>query len=163
MNTEEWKPIPNTIGYEASTLGRIRSPKTILKPQPHTIGYQIVGVRFEGSARIKTCTVHSLIAMAFIGPRPTKYVVAHRNHDKQDNRPDNLHYQTYRENQIATLRDGARKHEGQWCVVEVGESFTFTSKIMNAVTIRRYAREVGSKHGLKFSYDAATDTVTRLA
>jgi hypothetical protein len=58
--------------------------------------YPIVTLSKEG--RIRYFTVHSLIALAFLGPRPEGGVVNHIDGNKLNNRPDNLEYCTPKEN-----------------------------------------------------------------
>lgn len=168
MNTSEynelelWKSIPDTVGYEASNLGRIRSNRGPLKPQAHALGYQIVGVRFVAGR--KSATVHSLVAAAHIGPRPTGLVIAHLNHDKQDNRATNLAYMTFRENIAANFEVGgplARK--GGWRSVEIGECFSYVSERMKPAAIRKHCRDQGRKYGKTYVYCHEAQTVTRLA
>ena len=55
MNNEIWKPIPGYEGYEASTLGRIRSLKygkiRILKPFKTKKGYLRVNLWKDGKRK----------------------------------------------------------------------------------------------------------------
>lgn len=95
---EFWKPIPGSK-YEASSLGRIRSPRgNILKPYNHGLGYHLVGMKFDHEPKVVTRTVHRLVALAFHGPRPEGLDIAHGNCIKTDNRPSNLRYATRSEN-----------------------------------------------------------------
>ncbi len=102
----DWRPIPDTC-YEASSTGLIRSLShrvtmpdgrsvpykgRILKPQLDRLDYAIVNI--HGRMR----TVHSLVALAFHGPRPEGLEVRHLNGDPTDNRPENLRYGTHAEN-----------------------------------------------------------------
>lgn len=101
QDLEEWKVIEEFPDYEVSNLGRVRSwksgePKLLsLKLNKHT-GYYLVCLTQNG---YHYKTVHSLIAIAFLGkPRGTigtksgNWQVNHRNLDKRDNRVDNLEW-----------------------------------------------------------------------
>lgn len=112
---EIWKDIPGYEGaYQASTHGRIKSLDRIC-PQG---GYKLVknnlikgkilklGIHRDGYLKTflskkgnKKCfTVHRLIALTFLGPRPIAYATGHLNGNRKDNRIENLKYVTYKEN-----------------------------------------------------------------
>lgn len=107
---EKWKAIPSFEGYEASSLGRIRWRTRIKKPSTDSQGYQRVSFWTDRGSR-KT-SVHSLVAEAFLGPRPEGLVIRHINGDCADNRPENLVYGTQVENEADKKSHG--KHvEGE--------------------------------------------------
>ena len=90
---EEWIPIPDSPGYLASSHGRIKGPRCILRPSTLNSGY--LGVKIE----TRGTTVHAAVARAFIGEPPTqKHTVNHKNGDKLYNRPENLEWMTQAEN-----------------------------------------------------------------
>lgn len=107
---EQWRPIPNCPGYEASDRGRIRSvtrrvstqqgEKTyrgkLLRITP-TGNYLRVAVK-ANSGRYHTKRVHSLVLAAFVGPRPIGMEARHLNGDPSDNRLSNLEWSTHRTN-----------------------------------------------------------------
>lgn len=115
---EEWRPIPDHPGYEASSLGGIRSldrwvtyrngikrfyPSAMLHPV-RCRRYFIVNL---GRARCKRW--HVIICMAFHGPQPSQsHQVAHWNGDTADNRAANLRWTTPRENMADQSRHGTR-------------------------------------------------------
>lgn len=99
MTTEEWREIPGT-GYFVSSEGRVasnkRSPWRILVGG-FAKGYRKIDMLKNGVQH--SVTVHSLVAEAFIGPRPSpKHQVNHKNGVKTDNRAINFEYVTCKEN-----------------------------------------------------------------
>lgn len=122
---EEWKPVPGYEGhYEVSSEGRVRSlrrelysdrwagyrtiSERILKATPGgTIGYLSVSLRLNRQR--KTHAVHTLVAAAFLGPRPEGMDVMHADDDPQNNRLANLSYGTRSENNYQRWR-GMKKN-----------------------------------------------------
>lgn len=104
---EEWAAIPGFEGqYEVSNHGRVKSVLLggLLRPGLASNGYYTVALR-----RMNTRTVHSLVAEAFLGPRPAGCEVLHLNGDRTDSRAVNLKYGTRSENNRQIVRDGRRK------------------------------------------------------
>ena len=111
MDNEIWKPIPGfNDWYEASSLGRIRSkPRVIhqsngnkqhrkgaiLKPGTAK-GYKMVVLCVDGKR--KSVTVHSVVALAFLGPREPGIQVRHKDGTRDNNKVSNLEYGTRSEN-----------------------------------------------------------------
>ena len=103
--------------YEVSDTGRIRRIKVgqathvgFEPKQSDNHGYLRVGLskaeKINGRYRIKMCSVHQIVAEAFIGPCPPGRQVNHRNGSKHDNQPSNLEYMTPDENMKHALRMG---------------------------------------------------------
>jgi hypothetical protein len=119
--TEEWRPVPGYEGrYEVSDLGGLRSltrtvrrshntvktlPGRTLSPKIGNYGYRVAALSRDGQQR--SHTLHSLIALAFIGPRPDGQHIRHLDGDKLNNRVSNLAYGTALENAADTRRHGA--------------------------------------------------------
>ena len=97
---EQWKPIDGFDNYECSDLGQIRNKKTgrILKHNLGKTGYCMVSLRQDGQT--KSRNVHSLIAKTWlVNDNPNlKTDVHHIDHDKQNNRVDNLKWVSRAEN-----------------------------------------------------------------
>lgn len=112
MSAEEWRPIPLAPGYEASSLGRVRSFRRgappngrILSQLLDRLGYPTVKVNHGGKWRWRL--VHQLMMEAFVGPRPEwAQGVRHLNDVKTDNRIENLTYGTASENVFDQVRHG---------------------------------------------------------
>lgn len=103
QHTERWLPVVGFEGrYEVSNHGRVRSLLThkrhVLSPTYGTGGYHRVAL--DGRSK----TIHSLVAIAFVGPRPPGLDINHLNGIKTDNRPENLEYCTRLQNVIHSIR-----------------------------------------------------------
>jgi hypothetical protein len=55
-----------------------------------------------------SATVHSLVMLAFVGPRPDGLEVCHNNGVASDNRLSNLRYDTRSENNVDSSKHGKR-------------------------------------------------------
>jgi len=92
---EVWRDIHDFKGYQASNLGHIKSFKRnnprVLKPScdPRS-GHPYVNLSH------KIVYVHTLVALAFIGPRPAGTYILHKNGNRSDLRPENLIYSRFK-------------------------------------------------------------------
>lgn len=116
---EVWRDIPGYEGkYQASDQGRIRSldrrvniccgatrlmSGRVLKPAASKYDPHLTVVLGHGEAGT---TVHKLVALAFLGPRPEGHDVRHLDGNPQNNRADNLAYGTRAENIYDVTRIG---------------------------------------------------------
>lgn len=121
MSDEVWKPIPGLGGwYEVSSQGRVGSRKRVgglatdrlenLRILKQTAakrgGYPCV---FPNG---HTTPVHKLVAITFIGPKPTEsHEVCHRDGDPTNNRVENLYWGTRSDNVQDMLRHGTYNKE----------------------------------------------------
>lgn len=106
MNNEEWRGIPGYEGYyQVSNQGRVRGLDRVV---PHSLkgrisckgrllcpgksrkGYLFVALKKYNTSR--TRSVHTLVALVFVGPRPAGHDVHHINGNRTDNRDENLCY-----------------------------------------------------------------------
>jgi hypothetical protein len=93
-------PIPGFEDkYYAFADGSIYSvrSKKFLKQSMHTTGRKQVTLVDSAGKRI-TRKVHTLIAEAFLGPRPVGMVVCHNDFNPLNNYKDNLRYDTQKAN-----------------------------------------------------------------
>jgi hypothetical protein len=119
MDTEEWRPIPTLPGYEASSLGRIRSWRAgcwthtrkqrseplIRRLVPNKRdGHLLVGFNIEGHYFLRP--VHQLVLEAFKGPRPPGLLCRHLDGDPTNNKDTNLQWGTSSENWADMIRHG---------------------------------------------------------
>lgn len=113
--SEQWKPIPDFPGYEASDEGRIKSvARTIVRgagiEQPirerilkqHPYAKRGLFVSFSGST---TRAVHRLVLEAFEGPCPPGHECCHLDDDATNNRLSNLRWDSRSANQLDAVRN----------------------------------------------------------
>jgi hypothetical protein len=97
-------PIPGFLDMTISEDGRIwRNGKLKSTPVAKN-GYRVV-VNSVNNKSV-TNTVHTLLALTFIGPKPEGHEVLHINGDRLDNRLCNLRYGTRWENMQDSLLHG---------------------------------------------------------
>lgn len=95
---EIWKLIEGTEDFFISNFGRFRHKKKLMKQSLNSNGYLTVNIGR------KRCTVHRLVALAFI-PNPNNYpVVDHIDGNKKNNNSLNLRWTTISENTKAAYR-----------------------------------------------------------
>lgn len=103
---EQWKPVKGFEGvYEVSDQGRIRRLTTrvgrvrqeprLLKAHISAFGYERVFL--YRTSRIRRY-VHNIVMEAFVGDRPEKYDVNHKDGNRANNALSNLEYLTRAEN-----------------------------------------------------------------
>ena len=127
---EQWKPVVGYEGlYEVSSLGNVKSlarevvgyrgstymtKERILKPGLQR--YPLVTLSKDSTQ--KSHRVHTLVAEAFLGPKPAgrDYTVDHINRDKKDNRVENLRWAT-RFEQAANRADTSVSHSSNATLV----------------------------------------------
>lgn len=105
---EVWKPCVENTKYAVSNLGRVkriaggvgvRAPERLLSTKGIVHGYPVVNLGAKNAH-----AVHRLVCHAFHGEPPTpEHEVNHIDHDRQNNRAENLEWVTSKENT-------------QWCV-----------------------------------------------
>jgi hypothetical protein len=112
--TEEWRPCVGWPNYEVSNLGQVRRRGRILKQtvfNKKTEGDgHYLGLCLSVEGVVTKVTVHSLVAAAFIGPRPEGWTIDHKDEVKSNNRATNLEYVTNGDN---TRRWHARRLASQ--------------------------------------------------
>lgn len=104
---ELWMAINGFDGlYEVSSLGRIKSLRRnkITPQQKQNGGYLLVHLHNKGYR--KACTVHRLVAMAFIPNPNNKGQVNHIDGNKQNNKVANLQWVTGKENMRHAFNNG---------------------------------------------------------
>src|ERR1041385_5111562 len=110
------RPIPGQPGYFADEAGRIWSTKqsgSIWGMSPFVRGRDgHLALNLTQDGKYRMFAVHSLVALAFHGPRPAGMVVMHLDDDPKNNRPSNLRYGTPAENS-AQMKSRGRQARGE--------------------------------------------------
>ena len=118
---EEWRYVPGYEGtYSVSNYGRVRSEartitrsngttqrveeKLLATPPGGTGGYLTVTLWRNNKGQ--TAPVHTLIAAAFLGPRPEGADVCHNDDNPLNPRLDNLRYDTHQGNLMDSVISG---------------------------------------------------------
>lgn len=130
---EIWKPIENYEGlYEVSSYGRVRSVDApinaglkyndhrirkgrVLKQNAKRNGYFTVDLSKDN--KVKTISVHRIVATAFLEKTEGANVVNHKNCNKHDNRVENLEWCTAQYNREHAKENG-RYHNPNGKAVE---------------------------------------------
>ena len=148
---EQWRQVVGRDGYEVSDQGRIRSLDRIV----HTANGQQrryrgntlqAWVRSDSGHHVVSlghCDrryVHTLVAEAFIGPRPAVGMECrHLNGDPSDNRPANLAWGTRSDQRLDDVRNG-RNHNARRTHCRRGHEFTSVNTYVIPSTGSRQCR-----------------------
>lgn len=117
-----WVTIPGFDHYEVSDYGEVRSLDRWsgeAGKKPYFLRGRVMKIKFDanGYARVNLCrkgkkigrTVHSLVAEAFLGPRPERHEVCHFDGNPSNNCLTNLRYDTCSGNNADKLRHGTHR------------------------------------------------------
>ena len=99
MSTE-WIQIQGYSRYSVSNDGRVRNDRTnkLLAHNLNSSGYKRVSIYSDNARKYKQCTIHRLIAVAFIENTDSKDCVDHIDNNKVNNVASNLQWVTKAEN-----------------------------------------------------------------
>ena len=130
MTAEEWRAVVGYEGlYAVSSVGRVKSlerlaPRSRGGPTPvrervirpataKRGGYHVVVLHSRGNRKLRS--IHSLVAEAFIGPRPRGTDICHGDGNPTNNATTNLRYDDRAGNMRDSMRNGrTRKGERHW-------------------------------------------------
>lgn len=168
---EIWKPVVGYEGlYEISNIGRVKSlEKTVntfgghtlrrkerfLRPQEFTTGYYFV-ILCDNTQR-KHCSIHRLVADAFIPNPEKKPDVNHKDFNRKNNLVENLEWVTKRENIVHAFtkvdRNTARGERNSKAKL----------KESDAIEIRKLKREGVDTKRLAEIYQLNCSTINRIS
>lgn len=104
-------PIPGFPRYLAREDGEVmslcRKNPFVMKRRPHRSGYVLISLA-NWKGEIITTVSHRVIALAFHGNPEGLPCVRHLDGDKQNNRPENLAFGTYQENEKDKINHGRK-------------------------------------------------------
>ena len=108
----EWRKIPGFTRYSVSEFGDVRRDERIYRSAPGLVsrvvndrGYFKVAITGD-DGRHRTITVHTLVALAFLGERPAGKEICHRDGVPKNVNYRNLYYGTKAENDADKARHG---------------------------------------------------------
>lgn len=116
MSTEEWRPIPGYEGiYEVSSIGRVKSVERLdSRGRRRASRARSLARQKSGHLTVALCRngirenvgVHRLVLLAFVGPCPPGLEACHWNDVPDDNRVENLRWDTRAANIADSVRNG---------------------------------------------------------
>ncbi len=125
MKKEQWRAVCGwEHWYEVSDRGRVRrrvggrgtwAGRIMKCGTGPTHGYRVVMLHSPG--RTKLCTVHRLVAAAFLGAPPQGYWVHHKNGRRTDNRLANLMYDRPSRHAARRTSRGGGLSPGDVCII----------------------------------------------
>ena len=134
-DSERWLPVRGYEGlYEVSDAGRVRSLDRIVSRNggqalsqgrilraTNSGGYGLIRLNVNKVER--PVKVHVLVLESFVGPRPAGMCACHINGNSQDNRLENLRWDTPSSNTVDTIRHGTH-HNASKTHCKRGHEFT---------------------------------------
>ena len=138
----EWRRIPGYGRYEASVFGQIRRaaaghgsmPGHVLRHKTVASGHMYVNIAPDNGP-VRSMAVHRAIALAFVGPSPSRdHMVCHKNDLPADNRPENLYWGTSQDNADDRVRNTPKPLEREKIPVKEER---LTQKVARGTPTRR--------------------------
>ena len=156
---EEWRDVVGFEGvYQVSSAGRVRSLTRrvynhmmrgrVLKQARKANGYMQLSLSANG-VKLKHVYVHRLVACAFL-PNPNNLPdVNHINHNKQDNRVDNLEWVTRSENILHARRllRETNHYKPKASTKFVRDVIEYRERVINLFQKGYTAEEIGAEIG----------------
>lgn len=105
---EQWKDLAEFPNYQVSSEGRIMSKVRNIIRKSHQDSSGYLQIKLCKNGKTTTKRIHTLVANAFLGTRPTGHDICHEDGDKQNNRLVNLRYDTREGNIQDSILHGTR-------------------------------------------------------
>lgn len=146
---ERWRESFFSSHIHVSNLGRIKSNAKgkwrFLSQNLDKYGYPVFGCRVNG--KIKTKTVHRVVAYSFLEKIEGKDQVNHKNGIKTDNRVENLEWVSGSENQLHARDLKLNKTRGE----THHKAILTEDKVKEIYRSQRNCKELGLKYGVSAS------------
>lgn len=135
------KKLPRLITYKDGRS--FQREETVLRPKPKQ-GYPAVDLQVRG----RVC-IHTLVAEAFIGPRPSwARTVNHKDGNRTNNRAENLEWASYAENNRHARLTKLNNQHGERCNLTVFGDNTVDAIRLLWPTRRFTQKELGALFGM---------------
>ncbi len=156
INIEQWRLIDGYDNYEISSHGRVRNNTNgyIMKLMTDRYGYKYIGLTRD--RKRKAHKIHRLVSFAFLDRNDEHTDVDHIDHNRGNNRVNNLRWVTSSENQrnrsiCTTNTSGVSgvcfdKRENSWCASWYDED----KRKFKSFSVKKYGDE--EAHQLAINY-----------
>ncbi len=153
-SAEEWREVPGYDGrYEVSSLGRVRS-WVKSGPGGHRRSEPLIMTPFEEEGyfhiflrdgkKVTRYGVHRLLALAFLGPPPTKdHLACHEDGVPSNNVVGNIRWDTQVGNQADRLRHGTDVRGTKQVTAKLNEKQVLEIRVRSGENQRALASEFG--------------------
>lgn len=163
---EEWRPVEGCPGYWVSAFGRVQGKRGEMLKPAFVRGYPAVTVvMLDGRRLLKK--VHRLVCEAFHGPSPPsppKYVVAHLDGTRTNNRAENLIWATQAENKSHEITHGTRRsgeHHPQ-CKLSLDQVRLIRAAYATAPRTPKGRVAMGFRHSLAQRFGVSVPLVAKI-
>lgn len=153
---EEWRKVPDWPEYEVSNYGQVKRnrPNGVNNLKPWLFhGYPMVALCINGQR--KNFFVHTLVARAFLGPKPTGFHVHHKDFNKLNNNIHNIEYILASEHR---KMDGHNKPPVRWGNPPTNAKLTYEA----ARKIRRLAKDGWMTHIIAGAFKVSRSNIQRV-
>jgi len=133
----EWKSIENYPNYEISNCGLVMNSRGNIKKLRICGGYEYIDLYNNG--KVKTHTIHRLVAIAFIPNPENKSQVDHKDRCRTNNHISNLRWATSSENmQNTELRCNNKLGIQYICYHKSSNTYQFTKTIRGETMLKNF-------------------------
>lgn len=156
----EWRKIPGFGRYSVSDTGLVRrdirmhkTPAGSVSLSKSHFGYMKCSLTSD-SGEYKTLLVHTLVATAFLGPRPDGLVVCHNDGNPQNNTISNLRYDTHTGNVSDAIRHGTQARGCRQHLAKLDDATVAEARLRfveGGITVKALAKEYGISNSSMWS------------